>query len=125
MMSKEFSSPGWCAERQVRMTSPPIESNPSRLIDLPNGEVLIEVTYSSLNYKDALACQAHPGVVRKLPHVPGIDAAGKVVESSADKFPRRVMRCWSPVTTWGPHIGAVFPDTFACLPAGWSRCLAG
>ena len=54
--------------------------------DLPTGEVLIEVLYSSLNYKDALACQAHPGVVRKLPHVPGIDAAGKVVESSADSF---------------------------------------
>lgn len=56
------------------------------LDDLPNGEVLIEVAYSSLNYKDALACQAHPGVVRKLPHVPGIDAAGKVVESSSASF---------------------------------------
>jgi len=54
--------------------------------DLPAGDVLIQVEYSSLNYKDALACQAHPGVVRKLPHVPGIDAAGKVVESSSADF---------------------------------------
>jgi len=54
--------------------------------DLPPGDVLIKVTYSSLNYKDALACQAHPGVVRKLPHVPGIDAAGEVVESSSADF---------------------------------------
>jgi acrylyl-CoA reductase (NADPH) len=54
--------------------------------DLPAGEVLVKVEYSSLNYKDALAAQAHPGVVRKLPHVPGIDAAGTVVESAASRF---------------------------------------
>ncbi len=54
--------------------------------ELPPDDVLIKVAYSSLNYKDALACQAHPGVVRKLPHVPGIDAAGKVVESSSADF---------------------------------------
>jgi acrylyl-CoA reductase (NADPH) len=45
--------------------------------------VLIEIAYSSLNYKDALATQAHPGVVRKLPHVPGIDCAGTVATSAA------------------------------------------
>jgi putative YhdH/YhfP family quinone oxidoreductase len=54
--------------------------------DLPPGEVLVEVAYSSLNYKDALASEAHPGVVRKLPHVPGIDAAGTVAESSDPRF---------------------------------------
>ena len=56
------------------------------LAELPAGEVLIRVQYSSLNYKDALAAQAHPGVVRKLPHVPGIDAAGVVEESSAPQI---------------------------------------
>jgi putative YhdH/YhfP family quinone oxidoreductase len=50
--------------------------------DLPPGEVLVRVQFSSLNYKDALAAQAHPGIVRKLPHVPGIDAAGVVLEST-------------------------------------------
>ena len=54
--------------------------------DLPPGDVLVRVAYSSLNYKDALACEAHPGVVRKLPHVPGIDAAGEVVESASADF---------------------------------------
>jgi putative YhdH/YhfP family quinone oxidoreductase len=44
------------------------------------------VAYSSLNYKDALAAEAHAGVVRKLPHVPGIDAAGTVVESSDSRY---------------------------------------
>ncbi len=56
------------------------------LPDLPQGEVLVRVAYSSLNYKDALAAQGHPGVARKLPHVPGIDAAGAVAESSDSRF---------------------------------------
>jgi len=54
--------------------------------DLPPGDVRIAVEWSSLNYKDALACQAHPGVVRKLPHVPGIDCAGTVLESKDSRF---------------------------------------
>ncbi len=53
---------------------------------LPAGEVTIDVAYSSVNYKDALAAQAHPGVVRKLPHVPGIDAAGTVRTSSDSRY---------------------------------------
>jgi putative YhdH/YhfP family quinone oxidoreductase len=56
------------------------------LADLPPGEVLVRVEFSSLNYKDALAAQGHPGVVRKLPHVPGIDAAGTVAESADGRF---------------------------------------
>ena len=56
------------------------------LADLPPGEVIIDVEYSALNYKDALACQAHPGVVRKLPHVPGIDCAGTVSQSSDPRY---------------------------------------
>ena len=50
--------------------------------DLPPGDVLIRVRYSSLNYKDALAAQGHPGVAARLPHIPGIDAAGVVAEST-------------------------------------------
>ena len=57
------------------------------LAALPTGDVLIRVRYSSLNYKDALAATGHPGVAGKLPHVPGIDAAGTVVESSCADFP--------------------------------------
>ncbi len=54
------------------------------LADLPPGEVVIRASYSSLNFKDALAATAHPGVARQLPHVPGIDVVG-VVESSEDE----------------------------------------
>ena len=56
------------------------------LQNLPGGHVLIRVKYSSLNYKDALAAEGHPGVVRKLPHVPGIDAAGVVSQSNDSRF---------------------------------------
>lgn len=53
------------------------------LANLPTGDVLLRVQYSSLNYKDALAATGHPGVARKFPHVPGIDAVGTVVESNS------------------------------------------
>lgn len=49
---------------------------------LPQGEVLIKVCYSSLNYKDALSASGNKGVTRRYPHTPGIDAAGRVAESS-------------------------------------------
>ena len=52
--------------------------------DLPDGEVLVKVAYSSLNFKDALSATGNPGVTRNFPHTPGIDAAGTVVESRAD-----------------------------------------
>lgn len=54
--------------------------------DLPEGEVLIDVKFSSLNYKDALSATGNPGVTRKFPHTPGIDAAGVVVESASSDF---------------------------------------
>lgn len=56
--------------------------------DLPPGDVLLEVQYSSLNYKDALAARGHKGVAPRLPHVPGIDCAGVVAESDSPRFER-------------------------------------
>jgi putative YhdH/YhfP family quinone oxidoreductase len=56
------------------------------LDDLPQGDVLIRVHYSSLNYKDALSATGHPGVTKKFPHVPGIDAAGTVVSSTVPQL---------------------------------------
>jgi acrylyl-CoA reductase (NADPH) len=53
--------------------------------DLPEGDVLIEVHWSSVNYKDALAAKGHPGVAPLLPHIPGIDAAGRVIASSSSR----------------------------------------
>jgi len=56
------------------------------LSELPEGEVVINVHYSSLNYKDALSASGNKGVTRKYPHTPGVDAAGVVVESSNADF---------------------------------------
>lgn len=54
--------------------------------DLPEGELLVKVHYSSLNFKDALSATGNPGVTRNFPHTPGIDAAGEVVECSDGSF---------------------------------------
>ena len=48
--------------------------------------VLIKVSYSSLNYKDALAASGAKGVVRSYPFVPGIDVAGEIIETASSKF---------------------------------------
>ena len=57
-----------------------------KINDLPEGEVLIRVRYSSLNFKDGLSCIGNPGVTRNYPHTPGIDASGEVAESSDSRF---------------------------------------
>ncbi len=57
-----------------------------RISDLPEGEVLIRVHFSSLNYKDGLSCIGNPGVTRNYPHTPGVDASGEVAESSDSRF---------------------------------------
>lgn len=56
------------------------------LTDLPEGDVLIKVKYSSLNYKDALSASGNKGVTRVYPHTPGIDAAGIVEASESSMF---------------------------------------
>src|SRR2546425_8764359 len=62
------------------------EIKEKKLSDLPAGELLVEVKYSSLNYKDALSASGNKGVTRNYPHTPGIDAAGIVAESASAKF---------------------------------------
>ena len=53
---------------------------------LPDGELTVQVAYSSLNYKDALSATGNPGVTKSYPHTPGIDAAGTVTESRDGRF---------------------------------------
>lgn len=50
---------------------------------LPEGEVTVDVEYSTINYKDGLCLTGQGGLVRNYPHVPGVDFAGTVRE-----FPR-------------------------------------
>lgn len=53
---------------------------------LNDGDVLVKVHYSSLNYKDMLAVQKNGGVIRKYPMIPGIDLSGTIVESNDPAF---------------------------------------
>jgi putative YhdH/YhfP family quinone oxidoreductase len=54
--------------------------------DLPQGDLLVRVYYSSLNYKDALSASGNKGVTKNYPHTPGIDAVGVVEASSSSEF---------------------------------------
>ncbi len=54
--------------------------------DLKDGNVLVKVEYSSLNYKDALILNNGGKIVRKFPFVPGIDFSGKIIESEDSNF---------------------------------------
>ena len=69
--------------------------------DLPgDGDVLVEVKYSTVNYKDGLCLSGKGGLVRNYPHIPGIDFAGEVVSSSDKRYQARRscganrMACW-------------------------------
>ena len=54
--------------------------------DLMPGDVLVDVEYSSLNYKDALALAGRPGVIRHYPLIPGIDLVGTVAASDSPRW---------------------------------------
>ncbi|SDZ74718.1 putative quinone oxidoreductase, YhdH/YhfP family [Desulfuromusa kysingii] len=56
------------------------------LDELPAGDLVVKVHYSSLNFKDALSATGNPGVTRNFPHTPGIDAAGEVVSCGDGAF---------------------------------------
>lgn len=87
------------------------------LKDLPPGDVLIRVSYSSINYKDALSANGNKGVTRSFPHTPGIDAAGVVESSSSPNFSKGdeviVTGYDLGMNTWGGL------SEFIRVPAGW------
>jgi acrylyl-CoA reductase (NADPH) len=85
--------------------------------DLPEGDVVIEVHYSSINYKDALSASGNRGVTRTYPHTPGIDAAGVVTSSSSDNF-----KVGDQVVVVGYDLGMNTPGGFGQfirVPADW------
>ncbi len=84
---------------------------------LPAGDVLIQVRFSALNYKDALSATGHRGVTRHYPHTPGVDAAGVVEESSDPAF-----RPGDQVIVHGYDLGMNTPGGFGQrirVPAAW------
>jgi len=85
--------------------------------DLPKGDVLIRVYYSSLNYKDTLSASGNRGVTKVYPHTPGIDAAGIVEYSESDEF-----KSGDKVIVTGYDLGMNIPGGFGQfirVPAEW------
>lgn len=89
---------------------------------LPAGDVTVDVHWSSLNYKDALAITGKGKIIRHFPMIPGIDFAGTVHASEDPRFHagQEVL-----LTGWGVgenHWGGL-PNAHALKATGWSRCL--
>jgi acrylyl-CoA reductase (NADPH) len=88
------------------------------LADLPPGDLLLRVDWSSLNYKDALSLAGNRGVTRSYPHTPGIDLAGEVVESSDPAMPPgSAVICHGydlGMNSWGGF------SEYVRVPAGWA-----
>jgi acrylyl-CoA reductase (NADPH) len=70
---------------------------------------LVRVAAAGFNYKDALACSGHPGVAKALPLVPGIDAAGALLEACGD------LPAGTPVVVTGNGLGETRQGGFATL----------
>ncbi|HLZ69065.1 MAG TPA: oxidoreductase [Dehalococcoidia bacterium] len=84
---------------------------------LPAGDVTIRVAYSTVNYKDGLACTADGRIIRGYPMVPGVDLAGTVTDSMNGRF-----KAGDEVVVTGFDQGVSHPGGFAeyaRVPAGW------
>lgn len=87
------------------------------MADLPAGDVTIRVAYSTVNYKDGLACTADGRIIRDYPMVPGVDCAGTVTESRDARFAPG-----DAVLVTGFDQGVTHPGGFAeytRVPADW------
>lgn len=87
------------------------------LADLPDGDVLIQVAYSSINYKDSLATIPNGNIVNTYPFVPGIDLAGVVVSSSDERFKKGDEIIATSYDIGVSHFGGF--SEYARIPAEW------
>ena len=75
-----------------------------------SGDVLVKVAYSSLNYTDALILKNGAKLVKEYPHIPGIDFAGKIVESESSEF-----KIGEEVILTGCRVGEISPGGYSQL----------
>jgi alcohol dehydrogenase len=86
--------------------------------DLPDNDLLIEVHYSSLNYKDAMSASGNKRITKHYPHTPGIDAAGVVVSDKSGTFTEG-----QKVVVFGYDLGMDTPGGLGqmiSIPADWA-----
>ena len=84
---------------------------------LSEGDVLIKVAYSSINYKDMLAVQKNTGVIRNYPMIPGIDLSGTVVSSTDTRFTEGQQVIVTGFAMGMSHTGGF--SEYARVPAEW------
>lgn len=87
------------------------------LEDLPAGEVVIKVAYSSVNYKDGLASIPNGKILRSYPFIPGIDLSGVVVSSTDDRFQEGQEVLATGYGIGVSHFGGF--SEYARIPAAW------
>ncbi|KPN13307.1 NADPH:quinone reductase [Bacillus australimaris] len=85
--------------------------------DLSEGEVLIKVAYSSINYKDMLAVQKNGGVIRNYPMIPGIDLSGTIVHTTDNRFVEGQQVIVTGFAMGMSHTGGF--SEYARVPADW------
>jgi acrylyl-CoA reductase (NADPH) len=96
------------------------------LADLPDEKVLVDISHSSLNYKDGLAVTGKGKIARKFPMVCGIDMVGTVTESADDRFKTGDLVLgtgWGmSETVWGGYAARMRfnPDILTKVPAGFT-----
>ncbi len=84
---------------------------------LPEGDVTVAVEYSTVNYKDGMCVGSGGGLVRNYPHVPGVDFAGTVENSSDDRY-----KPGDKVVLTGWRVGEAWWGGYAqkaCVKADW------
>ncbi|MGM8212170.1 NADPH:quinone oxidoreductase family protein [Virgibacillus sp. W0430] len=87
------------------------------LDDLPDGEVIVRVSYSSVNYKDGLATIPDGKIVKSFPHIPGIDLAGVVVQSEDARFKQGDEVIATSYEIGVSHFGGF--SEYARIPGAW------
>jgi len=75
-----------------------------------SGNVLVQIDYSGLNYKDALILKNGGKLVKEYPHIPGIDFSGKVIESDSIDF-----KAGDDVVLTGCRVGEIYPGGYSQL----------
>ncbi|MNN16526.1 putative quinone oxidoreductase YhfP [compost metagenome] len=94
-----------------------VEVKPVAMEELPAGEVLIKVSYSSVNYKDGLASIPDGNIVRNYPFIPGIDLSGVVISSTDSRFEAGQSVIATSYGIGVSHFGGF--SEYARIPAGW------
>lgn len=93
---------------------------------LPKADVLVDIEYSTLNYKDGLIIHNKAPLVRDYPHIPGVDFAGTVAESAHTEFKKGdqvILNGWGVGERWWGGLAErarVKADWLVKMPAGWS-----